>query len=131
MTKTTSKISHLLLFALLAASLPLLAEDKKAAVAPELTPSELRQVERFSDLYGELGQQLAEAQARLKVIQDMQQKLMAEYNNFQSSVIEARGYKAGQAVMDLQQRKVTAIPAKPDAPAAPTANATPTANPSK
>jgi hypothetical protein len=88
-------------------------------LGPELTPAEVRQVERFSDLYEEYSQQATEAQARLKVIQEMQQKLMIELNNFQAGTIAARGYKSGEAVLDLQQRKVTPIPPRTDSPSAP------------
>ena len=76
----------------------------------------MRQVERFSDLYEEYSQQATEAQARLKVVQEMQQKLMSEFNSFQAATITAHGYKSGEAVLDLQQRKVTAVPAKPSTP---------------
>jgi hypothetical protein len=80
---------------------------------PELTPAEVRQVERFSDLYEEYAQQATEAQTRLKVVQEMQQKLMTEFNSFQAGTIAAHGYKGGEAVLDIQQRKVVPVPTKP------------------
>jgi hypothetical protein len=86
---------------------------------PELTPAEARQLERFSDLYEEYSQQATEAQARLKVLQEMQQKLMSEFNSFQAGTIAARGYKSGEAVLDVQQRRVTPVPAKTDKPSVP------------
>ena len=100
------------------------AEDKKPNLPPELTPTELHTVERFSDLYQELMAQAAEAQTRAKVIQEMQQKLMADFNAFQAATVAARGFKAGEASVDLQQRKVTPVPpaaaaAKSVAPASP------------
>jgi hypothetical protein len=85
-------------------------------LSPELTPTEVRQVERFSDLYEEYAQQASEAQTRLKVVQEMQQKLMSDFNNFQAATIAARGYKSGEGVLDLQQRKVSAAPARTDKP---------------
>ena len=85
----------------------------------ELTPVEARQLERFSDLYEEYSQQVTEAQARLKVVQEMQQKLMSEFNSFQAGTIAARGYKSGEAVLDIQQRRVTPVPARTDKPSAP------------
>jgi hypothetical protein len=85
----------------------------------ELTPVEARQLERFSDLYEEYSQQATEAQARLKVVQEMQQKLMSEFNSFQAGTIAARGYKSGEAVLDIQQRRVTPVPARSDKPSAP------------
>jgi hypothetical protein len=85
----------------------------------ELTPGELRQMDRFADLYEEYAQQAAEAQARLKVLQEMQQKLMTDFNSFQARTIAARGYKAGEGVLDLQQRKVIAAPERPDKPSTP------------
>jgi DNA-binding transcriptional regulator YdaS (Cro superfamily) len=88
-------------------------------LGPELIPAEVRQVERFSDLYEEYAQQANEAQARLKVLQEMQQKLMTDFNNFQAAAIAARGYKNGEAVLDLQQRKVTPVPARTDKPSVP------------
>jgi hypothetical protein len=88
-------------------------------LGPELIPAEVRQVERFSDLYEEYAQQANEAQARLKVLQEMQQKLMTDFNNFQAATIAARGYKSGEAVLDLQQRKVTPVPVRSDKPSAP------------
>jgi hypothetical protein len=118
-----NKLSQLALLSLFAFSLA--AQDKPGAheikkpAPPELTTNEMRQVERFSDLYGELGQQMMEAQTKLKVIQEMQQKLVADFNGFQAAVIDARGYKPGEAVLDLQQRKVTQVPSNANAAAAP------------
>jgi len=100
------------------AAVPVSQADAKK-LGPELIPAEVRQVERFSDLYEEYAQQANEAQARLKVLQEMQQKLMTDFNNFQAATIAARGYKSGEAVLDLQQRKVTPVPARSDKPSAP------------
>jgi hypothetical protein len=114
-------LSKLLLLSLTLTSpllAPLSGQDKKPNLPPELTSSELHTVERFSDLYQELLAQAAEAQTRAKVIQEMQQKLMADFNAFQAATVAARGFKAGEASVDLQQRKVTPIPP-------PTAAATP------
>lgn len=92
------------------------AEDKKPPLPPELTSTELHTVERFSDLYQELAAQAIEAQTRAKVIQEMQQKLIADFNTFQANAVAARGFKAGEATVDLQTRKVTPVPATPPAP---------------
>ena len=92
-------------------SAPLSAEDKKPNLPPELTAAELHTVERFTDLYQELMAQAAEAQTRAKIIQEMQQKLIADFNTFQAAAVAARGFKAGEASVDLQQRKVTPVPA--------------------
>ncbi|GEM_PF-6033922 len=83
----------------------------------DLTPAETRQIDRFADLYEEYAQQAAETQARLKVLQEMQQKLMNDFNSFQAGTLAARGFKAGEAVLDLKQRKVTPVPS--DKPATP------------
>jgi hypothetical protein len=110
-------LSKLLLSALLAASLTLSLsaqekkEEKKAPTASELSAAEIRTADRFGDLYEEVLRQLTEAQARLKVLQEMQQKLLAEFKEFQSATITAHGLKPGEAVIDMQQRKVTPIPA--------------------
>lgn len=86
-------------------------DAKKANLPPELLPAELRQLERMADLYEEYAQQMAEAQTRIKVIQEMQQRLTNELNSFQAAAIAARGYKPGEAALDLQQRKVAPISA--------------------
>ena len=111
-------LSKLLLLSL-SLTLPLFAEDKKTNLPAELTAAEVHTVERFSDLYQELVVQAAEAQTRAKVIQDMQQKLKADFNAFQAAAVAARGFKAGEASVDLQQRKVTRVsPAAAASPAA-------------
>lgn len=75
-----------------------------------LTAEESRQLDRLGDLYAEIAQQIAEAQARLKVLSDMQQKVNADFQDFQARVLAARGFKPGQAVLDLQLRKVIPAP---------------------
>ncbi len=107
-------ILFLLLF--LAAALgPMGAEEKpSSALGPELTATESRQLDRISDLYTEVAQQIAETQARLKVLSEMHQKLAADFQTFQANVIATRGYKPGQATLDVQMRKVMPVPAQPE-----------------
>ena len=106
-------------FLLLVAALSLAAETKPATAAPELNPTEVSQLERFADLFDEYAQQMAEIQVRIKVIQEMQQKLTADLNNFTAAAIAARGFKLGEATLDLQQRKIVPVAAKTEKPAAP------------
>lgn len=107
----------LLLLLVFTAPLWLLDAQEKPAPTrgPELTPAESRQLDRITDLYAEVAQQIAEAQARLKVLAEMQQKLAADFQAFQTIVLAARGHKPGQAALDVQLRKVVPVSVKPEA----------------
>jgi hypothetical protein len=80
--------------------------QEKPKPGPELTPEESRQADRLGDLYAEVSQQLVEAQARVKVLAEMQQKLLTDFAAFQSAVLAARGYKPGEALLDLASKRV-------------------------
>ena len=122
-------LARILILTLALAALlpPLAAEEKSAPVAgvaaakgagpggAELTAAESRQLDRITDLYAEVAQQIAETQARWKVLSEMQQKLASDFQAFQAAVVAARGHKPGQATLDVQLRKVVPVPPKPDA----------------